>query len=185
MYIVKFFGDFGYIKPFTALRDVKTYSVKALPPSVVMGIETKLFDDVKNRILRHRLSFTSMIPTNEQTTSIQAVKTKKGVKKNSSMHCRYVLLNPTLYFVVDNFDDAELMTEQTIRLSRNEDILFPDEKIIEISDINEFDTDTYSGYELIPCDSSHVNAVWYGYNRYTEKDQYAYMKIVGVPQNLR
>lgn len=44
-YVVKFTGPFGFIKPWTAVRDAsggETYSQQFLTPSIVEGIRQKL-----------------------------------------------------------------------------------------------------------------------------------------------
>ena len=45
LYVVKYIGKFGFIKPWTAVRDGKTYSQQFLTPSVIEGIEKKLFPE--------------------------------------------------------------------------------------------------------------------------------------------
>ncbi|MFT7482658.1 MAG: hypothetical protein ACI8WW_001596, partial [Oceanospirillaceae bacterium] len=42
-YVVKYTGPFGFIKPWTAVRDSETFSQQFLTPSIVEGIEKKLF----------------------------------------------------------------------------------------------------------------------------------------------
>ena len=46
MYVVKYTGVFGFIKPWTAVRDSLTYSQQFLTPSVIEGIEKKIFSDI-------------------------------------------------------------------------------------------------------------------------------------------
>ena len=45
IYIVKYTGPFGFIKPWTAVRDSETYSQNFLTPSIIEGIEKKLFPE--------------------------------------------------------------------------------------------------------------------------------------------
>ena len=42
MFVVKYSGQFGFIKPWTAVRDSETFSQQFLTPSIVEGIEKKL-----------------------------------------------------------------------------------------------------------------------------------------------
>ena len=64
-YVIKYSGPFGFIKPWTAVRDSETYSQQFLTPSIVEGIEKKLFpefliDDCRGKIMkivRHRLNY--------------------------------------------------------------------------------------------------------------------------------
>lgn len=48
MYVVKYSGPFGFIKPWTAVRDTETFSQQFLTPSIVEGIEKKLFPELLN-----------------------------------------------------------------------------------------------------------------------------------------
>lgn len=42
-YVVKYTGPFGFIKPWTAVRDGLTYSQQFLSPSTLEGIEKNYF----------------------------------------------------------------------------------------------------------------------------------------------
>lgn len=63
MYIVKYKGKFGFIKPWTAVRDGETFSQQFLTPSIIEGIEKKLFPELLNnngvicKIKRHKLNY--------------------------------------------------------------------------------------------------------------------------------
>ena len=46
MYIVEYNGTFGFIKPWSAVRDSKTFSQQFLTPSIVEGMEKKLFPEM-------------------------------------------------------------------------------------------------------------------------------------------
>lgn len=52
MYVVKYTGVFGFIKPWTAVRDSLTYSQQFLTPSIIEGIEKKLFPELLNEVVR-------------------------------------------------------------------------------------------------------------------------------------
>jgi len=56
-YVVKYAGPFGFIKPWTAVRDGETFSQQFLTPSIVEGIRQKL---EVNRILRYKLTYAAM-----------------------------------------------------------------------------------------------------------------------------
>lgn len=45
-YVVKYSGPFGFIKPWTAVRDSETFSQQFLTPSIVEGMEKKLFPEL-------------------------------------------------------------------------------------------------------------------------------------------
>jgi hypothetical protein len=92
-----------------------------------------------------------------------------------------VLLNPILYLAFENKDDAEKAYTQHICLARNEDILFSEDEIIEVSE-QEFDSneDMFRGYELIFDDSE--NSFMVGYNRMNNNEvMYGSLKVVGNP----
>lgn len=44
-HVVKYSGPFGFIKPWTAVRDSETFSQQFLTPSIVEGIEKKLLSN--------------------------------------------------------------------------------------------------------------------------------------------
>ena len=48
LYVVRYSGPFGFIKPWTAVRDSETYSQQFLTPSILAGIERKLFPELLN-----------------------------------------------------------------------------------------------------------------------------------------
>lgn len=191
-YIVKYSGQFGFIKPWTAVRDSETYSQQFLTPSIVAGIERKLFPELlKNddgeikKIARHRLSYKHISQQQEQIQPRGW--NEKGTKKNKSYERPYailvrgVLLEPVLFLAFQNSNDAEIAVTQHICLSRNEDILYPDDEILEIGE-DEFDTDEdlFSGFELVF--EKNEQSFLVGYNRYKQNEKmFGYIKIVGTP----
>ena len=76
IYIVIYKGKFGFIKPWTAVRDGETFSQQFLTPSIIEGIEKKLFPELLEhngvicKILRHKLRYS-------------AIDTQKGGNTNS------------------------------------------------------------------------------------------------------
>ena len=186
-YIVKYSGPFGFIKPWTAVRDSETFSQQFLTPSIVEGIEKKLFPELLNeegikKIAGHRLSYSQI---NQQQEVIQTRgwnSTKKGkqflFERPKAILIRGVLLEPVLFLAFGNLNDAQTAFEQHICLCRNEDILFPTE--LKEIDKEVFDNDEeFAGYELIfekNDESFHV-----GYDRKTNEPMYGWLKIVGTP----
>jgi len=191
-YIVKYSGQFGFIKPWTAVRDSETYSQQFLTPSIVAGIERKLFPELlKNdngeikKITRHRLSYKQISQQQEQIQPRGW--NEKGTKKNKSYERPYailvrgVLLEPVLFLAFQNSNDAKIAVTQHICLSRNEDILYPDDEILEIGK-EEFDMDEelFSGFELVF--EKNEQSFLVGYNRYKQNEKmFGYIKIVGTP----
>lgn len=186
-YLVKYSGPFGFIKPWTAVRDSETFSQQFLTPSIVEGIEKKLFPELLNevginKIKGHRLSYAQVNQQQEviQTRGWNSKRKGKQILFNrpKAILNRGVLLNPVLFLAFENLQDAETAFKQHICLCRNEDILLP----IELKEVEkeEFDNDEeFAGYELVfeRLDNSfHV-----GFDRKTNEPMYGWLKIVGTP----
>ena len=85
-YVVKYGGPFGFIKPWTAVRDAsggETYSQQFLTPSIIEGIRQKL---EVTAIMRHKLSYAGI---NIQQEVVQAKAWSK--KGKTFMRARSVL----------------------------------------------------------------------------------------------
>lgn len=189
-YVVKYIGPFGFIKPWTAVRDSETFSQQFLTPSIVEGMEKKLFPELLNqvgikKIKRHRLSYSQI---NQQQEVIQTRgwnSTRKGKQilfdRPTAVLIRGVLLEPILHLAFSSKKDAEKAFEQHICLCRNEDILMPSD-IIEVSE-DGFDTQKeFNGYELIF--ENNDNAFHVGFHRVSNEPMYGWLKIVGTPVNV-
>lgn len=188
-YVVKYTGPFGFIKPWTAVRDSETFSQQFLTPSIVEGIEKKLFPELLDevgikKIKRHRLSYTQISQQQEVIQTRGWNSTKKGgqilFERPTAILIRGVLLEPILHLVFWTKEDAERAFEQHICLCRNEDILMP-KRITEVNQ-NDFDDETlFNGYELIF--ENNENAFQVGYHRVTNEPMFGWLKIVGTPIN--
>lgn len=174
IYAIKYEGVFGFIKPFTSMRDELINSEKYLYPSTINGIEKKLFNNIQNRIIGHRLNFDSLSLQNETTRSIGLVNNrhKNGIVK------RYVLINPKLFLFFYNFNDATMASKKSIFLSRNEDILYPNNKIYKL---NENELENIDGFEGVETNENDPEGVFVGFNKYTQKRQYIKLEIYGTP----
>ncbi|MDL2277919.1 hypothetical protein LJC57_04930 [Parabacteroides sp. OttesenSCG-928-G07] len=175
-YIVKYSGPFGFIKPWTAVRDSKTFSQQFLTPSIIEGIRQKLEVD---SIIRHKLSYAAISVQQEQTqTRGWEKKTKiKAMVRNRSIIERGVLIEPSLYIAFEKKEDAEKAIKQHICLCRNEDVLLPDGEIIEMGpeDFNQL-----SGFELRFGENEKSFLV--GFNRFNESEpMYGWLEITGKP----
>lgn len=186
-YVVKYSGPFGFIKPWTAVRDSETFSQQFLTPSIVEGIEKKLFPKLLNevgisKIKGHRLSYAQVNQQQEviQTRGWNSIRKGKQIlfDRPKAILNRGVLLNPVLFLAFENLQDAETAFKQHICLCRNEDILLPVE--LKEAENEEFDNDEeFAGYELVfeKLDNSfHV-----GFDRKTNEPMYGWLKIVGTP----
>ena len=198
LFITTYRGVFGYIKPWTAVRDEKTYSQQFLTPSIVIGMEKKLFPELEQevydsprRILRHRLSYQGLTEQQEQTQTRGFNTEGKGKEKRwvrpRSILTRGVMLYPNLQLAFGSRSDAEYATMQHLCLCRNEDLVLPEPDIVEV-DVSEFDADRerFPGFELL-FGSSHDDAFPVGYHRYQKghPGMYGKLKIVGLPTEIR
>ena len=176
-YIVKYSGPFGFIKPWTAVRDAgggETYSQQFLTPSIIEGIRQKL--EVSS-IVRHKLTYAGIDVQQEVVHAKAWAKKGKQYIRERSILKRGVLLNPILILAFKNREDAERASIQHICLCRNEDILLPQKTIVEMS-IEEFQQ--LDGYEL--RFGRNENSFLVGYNRFCESEEmYGYIEITGNP----
>lgn len=187
-FVVKYSGSFGFIKPWTAVRDSETFSQQFLTPSIIEGIEKKLFPELLNnqgitKIVGHRLSYDQMSGQQEQIQTRGWNSTRKGkqylFERPTGILIRGVLINPVLSLAFTSNEDAEIAFKQHICLSRNEDILLPTEIIK--TDKNVFETNEvlFNGFELVFEKSEQSFLV--GYNRITAEQMYGWIRVMGNP----
>ncbi|NJL77344.1 MAG: hypothetical protein HC892_22265 [Saprospiraceae bacterium] len=184
-FVVKYSGQFGFIKPWTAVRDSETFSQQFLTPSIVEGIEKKLFPELLNKkgiqkIKRHRLSYQGLDTQQEKTWAkggINVYKDKNQYKTNIGILDRGVMLNPHLYLCFANEQDAEVALRQSICLCRNEDLMMPSELL----EMSESEFDVIDGFELL-FDSNESLMFKVGYNRFDNaSEMYGELKVYGNP----
>lgn len=183
LYIVKYSGKFGFIKPWTAVRDGKTYSQQFLTPSIIEGIEKKLFPDLLKfngeirKIRRHKLRYAAIDMQQEQIHPRGwTLNSKlKIMSRMRSVLARGVMLEPELLLAFDNLSDAQTASEQHICLCRNEDVLLPEENVIVM---NELEFQEEKGFELRFGNSKKSFLV--GYNRFNGQSMYGWLEIDGV-----
>lgn len=182
-YVVKYAGKFGFIKPWTAVRDGETYSQQFLTPSILEGIEKKLFPEMLpksgtvEKIVRHKLIYSSIDIQQEQTQTRgwDRKPKEKLMVRNLSILKRGVMLNPELYLAFKYESDAKCASRQHICLCRNEDVMLPDEEILEMEDS---DFSNLRGFELRFGESEQSFLV--GYNRFDgNKPMYGWLEIDG------
>lgn len=187
-YVVKYSGPFGFIKPWTAVRDSETFSQQFLTPSIIEGIEKKLFPELLfntgiQKIAGHRLSYNQISPSQEviQTRGWNSSKQGKQFlfERPKAILLRNLLQEPILCLAFTALDDAEKALKQHICLCRNEDILFPD-KINEVQK-EDFETNAilYPGFELVFEKNNKSFLV--GYNRLNNEQMFGWLRIVGNP----
>ncbi len=187
-FVVKYSGPFGFIKPWTAVRDSETFSQQFLTPSIIEGIEKKLFPELLSqtgiyKIVGHRLSYNQISASQEviQTRGWNSNKQGKQFlfERPKAILLRGLLQEPTLNLAFTLLNDAEKALEQHICLCRNEDILFPEE----IKEVwkEDFETDAalYAGFELVF--EKNDKSFLVGYNRLNSEQMYGWLRIVGNP----
>ncbi len=186
LYIVKYSGPFGFIKPWTAVRDSETFSQQFLTPSIVEGMEKKLFPELLldlgkiQKIKRHRLNYAGLNNQQERTWSKGLVTKTVGKSKfrlpELSILKRGILLEPHLYLAFTTLQDAQAALEQHICLCRNEDVLLPEELLA----ISEEGFDEISGFELHFRQPNEGFKV--GQNRFAEgESMFGEMRVYGNP----
>ena len=91
LFIVKYFGKFGFIKPWTAVRDGETFSQQFLTPSILRGMEQKIFpellSDYSPKVARYRLSYAGLSVQQErvQSRGFLPAKPKEGIPPQRSL----------------------------------------------------------------------------------------------------
>lgn len=177
-YVVRYTGKFGFIKPWTAVRDGLTYSQQFLSPSTLEGIEKKLFPEtlaqygVISKIKRYRLSYSSIDVQQEQTQT-RGFNGKKKIRERSVLK-RGIMIDPILYLAFENYEEALEASRQHICLCRNEDVLLPDSLVDEM---NERDFNSIKGFELRFGKTEQSFMV--GYNRFDNSPMYGWLEIDG------
>lgn len=187
LYVIKYVGPFGFIKPWTAVRDSETFSQQFLTPSILEGIEKKLFPELLDisgikKIVRHRLSYDQVSQQQEVIQARGWNQTKKGQKylfeRPTSIIVRGVLLNPVLYLAFKDLKDAEQALMQHVCLVRNEDVMLP-QQILTLSESEFDDEETFAGFELVFEKNDKSFPV--GIDRKTGNQMYGWLKIIGTP----
>lgn len=180
LHIVTYTGPFGFIKPWTAVRDEQTYSQQFLTPSIVEGMRQKL---EVSAILRYRLTHKGF-SIQQETTQSRGYK-RKTVKKydtveyqrDTSIIERGVMLSPQLHLAFPTVQDARKAHSEHLCLCRNEDVVYPTG---EIQTLSEDQFDALTGFELLFEDSEDAFLV--GYNRFEDgAPMYGRLSVTGNP----
>ena len=175
VYLVTYTGPFGYLKPWTAVRDGETYSQQFLTPSVIEGMRQKLG---VSQILRHRLSY-DFLDTQQEV--VQARAWKRGKPRNQGVITRGVLINPVLRLAFATIAEAQQAARQHLCLCRNEDLVFPNAAITTLVN-DEFDQ--LDGFEL-RFEPEHPAAFPVGYNRFADGElMRGWLQVGGRPVRL-
>lgn len=180
LYVVSYTGPFGFIKPWTAVRDKLTYSQQFLTPSMVEGMRQKLG---VSAILRHRLRHEGFSRQGETTQSAgidrNTGKSRSEVtyERATSVLDRGVMLNPELHLAFPTEADAKTAHRQHLCLARNEDVVYPEGPV---RPMEESEFDGLTGFEL--RFGRGEDAFLVGYNRYEDgAPMYGALDITGDP----
>ena len=190
-YVVKYTGTFGFIKPWTAVRDSETFSQQFLTPSIVEGIEKKLFPELLKsigikKILGHRLSYDQLTNQQEVIQTRGWNSTRKGnqilFERPTAVLLRGLLHNPVLHLAFESVEEANIACNQHLCLCRNEDIVFPEEIFKTTKGEFETNQELFSGFELVF--EKNEKSFLVGYHRMSLDPMYGWLRIVGQPVNL-
>jgi hypothetical protein len=174
---VTYTGPFGYLKPWTAVRDGETYSQQFLTPSVIKGMEQKLGI---SKILRHKLTYSGLSMQQEQTHPRGWIheKKKQQLTRPRAILVRGVLLNPVLHLAFATEAEARVAATQHLCLCRNEDIVLPGLP----QPMSEAEFAALPGFELRFTEGPADGAFLVGYNRFAEgAPMYGRLEITGNP----
>lgn len=193
-FVVKYTGPFGFIKPWTAVRDGETYSQQFLTPSMVEGIEKKLFSEylsikgLQGAIIGHRLNYMAVSSQQEQTWSkawvekkgepiiTQQVVIRKGNQEVKEIKTPTVTRRPATGIISRGtivepnlylaFSSLELAQRAFVQhiCVARNEDLLLPEELIEVADA-EWASPMFPGFELI-FEPNAIGGFKVGYNRF-------------------
>lgn len=175
-HVVTYAGPFGFIKPWTAVRDDLTYSQPFLTPSIAEGMRQKLG---VSAILRHRLAHAGLSQQQEQVQSAGFASSGRGadrvLSRPRSIIDRGFMLSPVLHLAFPSREDAEIAATQHLCLCRNEDLVYPVDGPHEVTPER---FDEIDGFELEFGEGAGSFLV--GYSRYEDgAPMYGRLHVVG------
>lgn len=185
LYVVMYSGPFGFIKPWTAVRDSETFSQQFLTPSIVEGIEKKLFPELLTengikKIKRYRLNYCGIDVQQERTWAkggFSFTKEKGIYKTNLGIIKRGIMIEPNLYLAFMILEDAKRALKQSICLCRNEDLLYP----VSLQEMQKEQFEQIQGFELV-WETLNEKCFKVGYNRFQDAEEmFGELKVIGNP----
>ena len=154
-------------------------------------MEKKLFPELLkkdgiHKIMGHRLSYDQITSQQEVIQTRGWNSKRKGSEyvfgRPTAILLRGILQNPSLYLAFKSEEDAQNAASQHLCLCRNEDLLFPDDDIIETTDQDFIqDEEKFPGYELVF--EQNEKSFLVGYHRLSNEPMYGWIRIVGQPVN--
>lgn len=183
-HVVTYMGPFGYIKPWTAVRDGETFSQPFLSPSTIEGMRIKLG---VSAILRHRLAHAGISRQQEQVQAAgwsgKRIEGGRALVRNTGVLIRGVMLWPRLHLAFPSAEDAGLAAADHLCLCRNEDLVLPvriDGQLVRKMPREEFDT--LVGFEMHEEDSA--GSIPLGVSRYTGRMMRGRLEVIGDAANM-
>lgn len=176
LHTVTYSGPFGYLKPWTAVRDGETYSQQFLTPSVIEGMRQKLG---ATEILRHRLRYDTLSQQQEVVQARAFKEDRKGriLGRDRGILTRNVLLNPVLHLAFATGEDAERAARQHLCLCRNEDLVLPQGPVRELT---EAEFEALDGFELRFTAATDPGSFLVGFNRFADNaPMYGQLAVTG------
>jgi len=167
MYIVKYHGTFGFIKPSFAFRDELTFSQQFITKPTLIGMEFNVLKhdgyecskDCKY-IIRHKLNNKGFSIQQENILSEIIKFSKNGEVKHGGVGIikRGLLLYPELYLGFNDLEIAKKFYNYMIRLSRKEDLMIP----VKFFECDDEYFDSIPGVESFDNEEGFLS----GFNRY-------------------
>ena len=211
-HIVKYSGPFGFIKPWTAVRDGETFSQQFLTPSIIEGMEKKLFPELLSEkglqgyIVGHRINYTGISRQQEQTWSkawiekkadpilVQQLVNKKGKEEYKEVKIPTVTRRPATgiltrgVLIEPNLYLAFSTPELAIKAAIQHLCLCRNEDIIlpeETYEVtrHEWNSDSFPGFELL-FNNMEEPAFKVGYNRFDNAAP-MYGKVISLGDPIR
>lgn len=210
LHVVKYSGPFGFIKPWTAVRDGETFSQQFLTPSILEGMEKKLFPELLSKkglqgfIVGHRINYTGISRQQEQTWSKSWIEkkgepkveqrpfSKKGVMEMKEVKIQTITRRPATGILLRGvliepnlyiaFSDRKL-AERAVRQHiclSRNEDLLFPEALTAVKE-NEWKSEAYPGFELL-INPTGSRQFKVGYNRFNNSlPMFGELKSYGDP----
>jgi hypothetical protein len=211
-HIVKYSGPFGFIKPWTAVRDGETFSQQFLTPSIIEGMEKKLFPELlsakglQGYIVGHRINYTGISRQQEQTWSkawiekkgepilVQRLVNKKGKEEYKEVKIPTVTRRPATgiltrgVLIEPNLYLAFSTPELASRAATQHLCLCRNEDILLPEEtyeatLQEWNSDSFPGFELL-FSNMEEPVFKVGYNRFNNAVP-MYGKVISFGDPIR
>jgi hypothetical protein len=211
-HIVKYSGPFGFIKPWTAVRDGETFSQQFLTPSIIEGMEKKLFPELlsttglQGYIVGHRINYTGISRQQEQTWSKawiekkgtpiieQRLVNKKGKEEFKEVNIPTITRRPATGILTRGvliepnlylaFSKQELASKAAVQhlCMCRNEDILFPEEIYEAT-LQKWESDMFPGFEL-KFNNLEEPVFKVGYNRYSNATP-MYGKVISIGDPIR